>query len=125
MPILQEGWTPLGPACGLRGQVGYLTYGESIVGGRVTALAVDPGPPGGADRVYVGTTNGGVWASFDGGLSWVPQTDDRVSLSVGAMAVDPTTHKLYVAPGEANDTANIYKGYGLLIYDPEAGAGSW
>jgi photosystem II stability/assembly factor-like uncharacterized protein len=127
MPLLQEGWTPLGPVCGLRGQVGYLTYGESIVGGRVTALAVDP--PGGPDepyRVYAGTTNGGVWASLDGGLSWNPQTDDRVSLSVGAMVVDPTTHKLYVAPGEANDTANIYKGYGLLICDPEAaGGGTW
>jgi photosystem II stability/assembly factor-like uncharacterized protein len=121
MPFAQGGWAPLGPACGLRGQVGYDVQGENIVAGRVTALAVDPGVP---DRLYVGTTNGGVWASVDRGLSWTPQTDDRVSMSVGAMAIDPDTHKLYVAPGEANDTSNIYTGYGLLIYDPAAPAGA-
>jgi photosystem II stability/assembly factor-like uncharacterized protein len=119
MPLLSTGWVPVGPACGLRGQVGYDSYSEAIVGGRVTAIAFDSTHPelGYSEKIYVGTSSGGVWSSEDHGQTWRPMTDDRISLSIGALAVDPSTHKLYVAPGECKDS-NIYAGNGLLIYDP-------
>jgi photosystem II stability/assembly factor-like uncharacterized protein len=124
MALLNTGWVPVGPACGLRGQVGYDTYSEAIVGGRVTCIAFDSNVAGGvSERIYVGTTSGGVWGSTDNGATWVPMTDDRISLAIGSMCVDQATHKLYVAPGEAKDSANIYTGNGLLIYTP--GTNSW
>ena len=42
------------------------------VSGRVTGIAVDPSDPSG-NTYYVGTANGGVWKTTDGGSSWILQ----------------------------------------------------
>ena len=57
-------WTPLGPYPIPNGQT---TNVATAVSGRVTAIAVHPTNP---DLVYVGTAQGGVWRSMDGGASW-------------------------------------------------------
>ena len=44
----------------------------STVTGRVTSVAVDPSDPSG-NTYYVGSANGGVWKTTDGGTSWVLQ----------------------------------------------------
>ena len=44
----------------------------STVTGRVTSVAVDPSDPSG-NTYYVGTANGGVWKTTNGGTSWVLQ----------------------------------------------------
>src|SRR5262245_57609637 len=113
------GWSPLGPSCVVQGQVGYdISGSETIVSGRVTSLAVDPAD---SKRIYAGTAAGGVWISEDTGVNWRPHTDQRIGVSVGALAVDTQNRKLYVAPGEANSGGNMLAGFGLLIYDPVAG----
>ena len=51
------------------------TFGQSGTGagsGRVAGIAVDPSDPSG-NTYYVGTANGGVWKTTDGGTSWVLQ----------------------------------------------------
>src|SRR5882672_8568430 len=55
-------WTPLGPTSITNGQP--LSGGNTAVSGRVTSIAVDPGD---ATKVYLGTAQGGVWRSLDGG----------------------------------------------------------
>ena len=44
----------------------------STATGRVTSVAVDPSDPSG-NTYYVGTANGGVWKTTDGGTSWLLQ----------------------------------------------------
>src|SRR5207302_10430626 len=54
-------WEPLGPKSVLSANYG-------LVSGRVTAIAFDPADATG-NRLYVGTTGGGVWVSQNAGTS--------------------------------------------------------
>ncbi len=81
------------------------------VGGRVTALAVDPTN---ANTIYAGTALGGVWKTTDGGQTWAAKTDSQASLAIGALAIDPTTPRtIYALTGEGNYSTSYYGG-GLL-----------
>jgi len=73
------------------------TAGSGHVSGRVSALATD-----GARTVYVGAADGGVWRSDDRGAHWQPLWDNMPSLAIGAVAVDPADHSVYVGTGEAD-----------------------
>ena len=50
-------------------------------------------------RFYVGTPNGGVWATSDGGTFWKALTDKQATLSISSLDIDPTdkTHKTLIA----------------------------
>jgi len=82
--------------------------GAGLVGGRVTALAAD------GSTLYMGAADGGVWKSVNGGSNWVPLTDDAPTLSIGALAVNPVDHSLWVGTGEANTSSDSYAGIGVL-----------
>jgi hypothetical protein len=109
---LGTGWTAIGPAPIPNGQtVGFTT----AVSGRTTAIAIHPTNP---DIVYVGTAQGGLYRSLDGGASWIPIFDSAQSLAIGALALapsDPTI--LYVGTGEANSSADSFFGVGLYRID--------
>ena len=97
-------WTPLGPAPLPNGFGG-------AVSGRATAIAVDPTNP---SKVYLGTAQGGVWRSLDGGATWTTIFDGAQSLAIGALALapsDPTI--LYVGTGEFNNCGDCFFGVGL------------
>jgi hypothetical protein len=82
----QGAWMPLGSAPIKEGQ----TFGtpKVAVSGRVSAIALDPGYDGTANRiVYIGAAQGGLWRSPDNGANWIPLTDDQPSLAVGAIAI--------------------------------------
>jgi photosystem II stability/assembly factor-like uncharacterized protein len=119
-------WFPLGPGCVVDGQLGIESSGRGPVAGRVTAIALAPDDPD--HTIYAGTAMGGVWKSTDAGLNWTPMTDDQLSLSVGAMAVEPNApgshNRLYVAAGEGNDGGEIFAGTGVLVYDPTMPTGN-
>jgi photosystem II stability/assembly factor-like uncharacterized protein len=81
-------------------------------GGRVGAVAGDPSDM----RVfYFGSTGGGVWKTYDGGVYWQNVSDGFFQrASVGGLAVataDPNV--LYVGMGEANIRANVSHGDGV------------
>jgi|GEM_PF-717834 len=88
-------WTELGPSPIVNGQ----TFNVSIpVSGRVTAIAIHPTNP---DIVYVGTANGGIFRTLNGGASWTAIFDQAVSLSIGALALAPSDPSiLYVGTGD-------------------------
>jgi len=73
-------WTNIGPTSGF-----YFSYGN--ISSRITTIQYDPQNP---NVVYLGAAFGGVWKSFDGGATWIPKMHDEVSLSSGALAIDPT-----------------------------------
>ena len=106
--ILSPNWVQLGPSPIPNGQ----TTGFSVpVSGRTTAIAIHPTNP---NLVYVGTANGGVYRTTDGGNTWTAIFDAAQSLAIGALALAPSDPSiLYVGTGEPNLSADCYVGVGL------------
>jgi Peptidase family C25 len=101
-------WTQIGPAPIPLGQT---TTTRVNVSGRVTAVEIDPTN---SNNIYVGTAQGGIYRSLDGGTTWLAIFDSAQSLAIGALTLlpgDPTT--LYVGTGEANGSADSFAGVGL------------
>jgi hypothetical protein len=110
---IDAAWTPIGPTSITNGQA--LSGGNTAVSGRVTAIVVDPAD---ATKVYIGTAQGGVWRSLDGGTTWLSIFDGAQSLAIGALALapsDPTI--LYVGTGEFNGCGDCFFGVGLYRID--------
>lgn len=102
-------WTALGPDPIPNGQ----TNPQSAVSGRVTAIAVDPANE---NIAYVGTAQGGLYRTLDGGTTWTPLMDAAQSLAIGAIAIDPITPTtLFVGTGEGNLSGDSFFGVGLYI----------
>lgn len=112
-------WQPLGPAAVVSPNFG-------LISGRVSSIAIDPGDPTG-NRVFIGTTGGGVWRSQNAGASgsvvFSPLTDapaafDAVryaSISIGALTVQPGgTGVILAGTGDPNDALDSYYGAGVL-----------
>lgn len=94
--------------------------GPFNIGGRVTALAANPG----GVSVYLGAANGGVFKSTNSGVNWTPVFDQFGVFSIGALAIDPSdSNRVYVGTGEANASVDSYDGAGLFR-SSNAGA-SW
>jgi hypothetical protein len=109
---VNTGWTAIGPNGLSNGQT---TGNEVAVSGRATAIAIDPTD---SNTVYIGTANGGVFRTTDGGASWTPLFDQAQSLAIGALALAPSDHTtLYVGTGEPNNSADSYAGVGLYRID--------
>jgi Abnormal spindle-like microcephaly-assoc'd, ASPM-SPD-2-Hydin len=114
-------WQPLGPTA-----VSTASYG--LVTGRVSALALDPSDATG-NRLFVGTTGGGVWAASNAGTTttssivFTPLTDSvaalagagDASISIGALTVQPgETGVILAGTGDPNDALDSYYGAGIL-----------
>jgi photosystem II stability/assembly factor-like uncharacterized protein len=103
-------WVQLGPTAIPKGQTN--SDARVLVTGRITAIVIDPFNP---NVIYVGTAHGGVWKTTDGGLNWVPKSDNEVSLAIGALVMDPSNNLvLYAATGEGNFSGDSYYGNGIL-----------
>src|SRR5262249_42728322 len=87
--------------------------GAQHVAGRMTAVALD------GSTIFAGAADGGVWKKVGNG-SWQPLTDASPTLSIGALAIDPS-HGLWVGTGEANTSSDSYAGIGVL-YSADGGA---
>ncbi|MFZ0322629.1 MAG: hypothetical protein WAN48_00675, partial [Actinomycetes bacterium] len=99
-------WSSLGPQPINPG------FGNVAQSGRATSVAFAPGDP---NVIYLGTANGGVWKTTNGGTSWSPRTDKQDSMAIGAVAVDPTDASVVLAgTGEPNQSADSYLGVGVL-----------
>jgi hypothetical protein len=108
--ITTPNWTALGPDPIPNGQT---TGVEVPVSGRVTAIVVSPATD---QTVYVGTAQGGVYRSIDGGTTWTALLDSAQSLAIGALALDPqNADTLFVGTGEGNLSGDSFFGVGLYI----------
>ncbi|MDR3793258.1 MAG: choice-of-anchor D domain-containing protein [Terracidiphilus sp.] len=114
-------WTQLGPTAVTSANFGQVT-------GRVTALALDPSDSTG-NKLYVGTTGGGVWTASNAATSNVSTIafsalTDQVaalsgvvdsSISIGALTVQPGgTGVILAGTGDPNDMLDSYYGAGIL-----------
>ncbi len=73
-------WTEIGPRPVPNGQTQQFPATAAVTG-RSTMIVVDPTN---SNKVYLGTAQGGVWRSLDGGTTWTAIFDTAQSLSVGA-----------------------------------------
>jgi hypothetical protein len=81
-------WQERGPSPTRSAQVDVPPDNE--VCGAIQAIAAHPTDP---DILYVGSVNGGIWKTTNATAArptWVAQTDDLPSQSIGAIAFDPT-----------------------------------
>ena len=112
-PATEISWQPLGPAGIPDGQTyGSGPGGTTTVAGRISAIAVDPSD---SQYVLIGSAAGGIWETADGGTSWTPRTDDQPTLSIGALAFDPSEPAtVYAGTGEGN-SEYFHLGQGILV----------
>ncbi|CAN5273718.1 hypothetical protein BH10ACI1_BH10ACI1_17320 [soil metagenome] len=91
LPLLSL-WQPIGPAP-------IPVNANTAYSGRVSAIAIHPTNP---NIVYVGTAQGGLYRTLNGGATWTPLLDNALTLAIGAVAIspsDPTT--VFVGTGES------------------------
>jgi photosystem II stability/assembly factor-like uncharacterized protein len=101
-------WVNIGPAP-LLDRAGFSTR---AVSGRVADVAVDPSDP---NHWLIGAAQGGIWETRDAGTTWIPKTDDQVSMAMGAIAFAPSNPTIiYAGTGEASFSGVSYAGAGLL-----------
>jgi len=111
--LLSGSWTNIGPFPLPNGQ----TNGtETPVSGRTISIAVHPTN---ADLVYVGTAQGGLYRSTNGGQSWTQLFDAADSQVIGAIAIAPSDPEIvYVGTGENGQCGSgCYAGIGVYRID--------
>lgn len=103
-------WVNIGPAPIPNGQLQQRGVTAPVTG-RSTAIVVDPTN---SNKVYLGTAQGGVWRSLDGGTTWTAIFDSAQSLAVGALTLDPRNPTtLFVGTGESNQSLDSFAGVGV------------
>jgi photosystem II stability/assembly factor-like uncharacterized protein len=88
LPSVAGAWVAQGPAAITGGQVDGMTP-EVAIGAIHTVVA----HPTNADTLWIGAVNGGIWKTTNAtnaSPTWTPLTDTFGSLSIGALALDPT-----------------------------------
>ncbi len=74
--------------------------GSATMSGRIAAVTAVRDQ--GRLTVFVGAASGGVWKSVNGGTTFKPVFDRAGAQSIGALAVDPSDHKImWVGTGES------------------------
>ncbi|MGI8481514.1 MAG: WD40/YVTN/BNR-like repeat-containing protein, partial [Chthoniobacterales bacterium] len=109
-------WTFLGPAPIPNGQ----TFNRvDPVSGRTTAIAIHPNNP---NIVYVGTAQGGLYRTLNGGANWTQLMDNAPSplagapLAIGSVIIDPrNSTRVFVGTGEGNLSGDSFFGNGMYI----------
>lgn len=102
-PALAQSWAELGPAP-------ISNAGDT---GRVSAIVCHPTLP---DRYYVGSADGGVWRTDNGGTSWTLISAQLPTTSIGALAISPALpDTLFIGTGEANFANHSRYGHGIFM----------
>jgi photosystem II stability/assembly factor-like uncharacterized protein len=99
----------------------WVGIGPINIGGRVTALALDPND---GNHIWLGAAAGGVFTSANGGTTWTARFDDQAPLSIGSITAHPTDSlTAWVGTGEDNGGGFSYDGEG--VYKTTDGGATW
>lgn len=111
-------WVALGPAPIPNGQTepadaNGISLTQAPVSGRTISIVIDPTD---ANTAYVGTAQGGLYRTTDGGSTWTPLLDNALSLAVGSIVFDPTdatNNTILIGTGESNFSGDSFAGVGV------------
>ncbi len=92
----------------------FRNIGPSVMSGRVVDIDVNPADP---TEFYVAYATGGLWYSVNNGQSFVPIFDSTDILTIGDIAVNWATKRIWVGTGEANSSRSTYAGLGVYKSD--------
>src|SRR5437763_9206783 len=108
-------WTRVGPAGDYDGTRQWGPPGSKTQG-RATAIWA-----GNRNVIFLGTADGGLWKTTDGGQTWKALTDTQPTLSVGSVdvlagsdLVNYSDATIYLATGEGNFSGPDKDGVGVL-----------
>ncbi len=109
-------WTPLGPIYPVAGY----SYSSGI--GRAQTIWVDPNDH---DFMVVGAATGGAWKTVDGGVYWIPLTNNVITIGISDIEVNPANHDIiYLATG--TQTNGLLRGrYGIGVLKTTNGGATW
>ncbi len=119
-------WTQIGPApLQINSEQNFQGAGPDS--GQVVDIAIDP--RGTSDQtIYIASGSGGIWKSIDSGTTWTPKSDQLLTLSMGAVALDPGNPSIVYAgtdnPAFGGDCTECnFSAVG--IYKSTDGGNSW
>ncbi len=120
-------WIDQGPAPTQNAQLEPNTQPFQQVTGAIHTVLAHPTNP---DIVYIGAVNGGIWKTTNATAlnpNWVPQTDFLESLSIGALAFDPTdaTYNTLVAGTAKYSSFGGVGGTRGPVYRTTDGGSTW
>ncbi|MCA9131980.1 MAG: hypothetical protein KDA45_02450, partial [Planctomycetales bacterium] len=120
-------WVEQGPRGTINGQVESGTQPNERVAGAIHTVLAHPTD---ADTLYIGAVNGGIWKTTNATAvlpDWTPTTDFLHSLSIGAMAFDPTdtSHNTLVAATARYSSFGGIGGDRGAVYRSTDGADTW
>lgn len=112
--LLATAWTAIGPAPIPNGQTepadaNGISLTQAPVSGRTTAIAIDAAD---ANIAFIGTAQGGLYRTTDGGTTWTPLLDNALNLAVGSVVIDPA-NTLLIGTGESNFSGDSFAGVGI------------
>jgi autotransporter-associated beta strand protein len=88
---VNQTFVPLGPSPSI-GPIDVVQSGDAAPNGTVTgavqAILLDPAL--GPNTMFIGSPNGGIWSTTNGGTTWTPLTDKQASLSIASLGLDQT-----------------------------------
>jgi hypothetical protein len=117
VPVSGNDWVNLGPA-----NADFEVNGASfkkVDSGRVRSVVPHPADP---NILFIATAGGGVWKTYNAGVSWDPLTDRLGALGSGALAMDPHNADVLVyALGDPFDSGLASPG---VVTSTDGGA-SW
>ncbi|MGZ4363246.1 MAG: hypothetical protein ACXVFF_13510, partial [Gaiellaceae bacterium] len=105
--------------------------------GAINSVAIDRVNP---NVMYIGSVNGGVWRTTDGGHTWAPLTDQFPSLAIGAVAIAPRdstgallqstptvtpTNQLVVYAGTGGFSSSWVSGFAVGLLRSANGGDTW
>lgn len=90
------------------------SLGPAVMGGRIADIAAVQ--QGQRLIIYVGSASGGVWKSLDGGTTFKPIFDKQPTLSIGSIAIDPSSPQtVWVGTGESWVRNSVSVGTGIYL----------
>jgi len=99
----------------------YREIGPTRQSGRFVDFAVVEEAP---KVYYAATASGGLWKTYNNGITWNPIFDDQPVVSIGDVAVAPSDSSIvWVGTGEANNSRSSYWGNG--VYKSTDGGQNW
>ncbi len=99
----------------------YSRTGNNYISGRTNSIAFVNGQP---NIMYIAAAQGGVWKTTNGGVNWVPLTDNLATLACGDIVVNQSNPNiLYLGTGELNYSGDSQ--YGDGIYKSTNAGASW